>query len=440
MTKKANNEVISAKYVIIGNSAGAIGCVEGIRRADSQGEILLLADEPYHTYSRPLISYLLLGRTDEQRMKYRPDDFYTANQVQTRLGADAKVTEIDVAAHQAVLADGTQVKYEKLLAATGSLPFVPPTKGLDSVKNCFTFMSLDDAKGLAQAITPESRVLVVGAGLIGLKCVEGIAERVKQITVVDLADRILSSILNAEAAAVVQRYLEKRGIQFILGDCVAEFKKNSAVLQNSAQKLDFDVLVMAVGVRPNTALLTAAGAESDRGVLVDAHCQTSLADVYAAGDCTQGYDVVSGEQKILALLPNAYMQGECAGANMAGQPEEYKTGLALNSIGFWGKHIMSAGVYQGEALVQADEENYKCLFVQDGLLMGYILVGDVARAGIYTNLVRSRQPLAEVDWQLLQLKPQLMAFSQEARKQKLSSRPVGQQQNAQNLELKGDRA
>lgn len=421
-----NAKEYSAKYVIIGNSAGAVGCVEGIRRVDQQGEILLISAEPYHTYSRPLISYLLLGRTDEQRMKYRPDDFYTANNVRTMLGAEA--VEIDAVAHQVRLADGSLVKYAKLLAATGSVPFVPPTKGLDAVKKRFTFMSLDDAKALAAAITPESRVLVVGAGLIGLKCVEGIAERVKQVTVLDLADRVLSSILNAEAAAVVQRYLEGRGIRFILGDCVAEFKPGAAILQNSGQQLDFDVLVMAVGVRPNTALLTAAGAAADRGVLVDEHCQTSLPDVYAAGDCTQGYDVVSGEQRILALLPNAYMQGDCAGANMAGQAEEYKKGLALNSIGFWGQHIMSAGVYQGEALVQTGnnngEETYKCLFVQDDRLMGYILVGDVARAGIYTDLVRRRQPLSELDWQLLQIKPQLMAYDQPARRQKLGSLPA----------------
>ncbi|MCX4265460.1 MAG: FAD-dependent oxidoreductase [Firmicutes bacterium] len=416
--KKATN-TYQAKYAIIGNSAGAVGCVEGIRRVDKEGDIILLAAEPYHTYSRPLISYLLLGRTDEQRMKYRPDDFYSVNGVQTLLGAENEVLEIDAAKKRLRLADGSTVLYEKLLAATGSLPFVPPTKGLDMVANCFSFMSLDDAQALAAAISPESRVLVVGAGLIGLKCVEGIAERVKQVTVVDLADRILSSILNAEAAEVVQRYLESRDIQFILGDCVKEFKPNMAMAE-----------VVLEGAK-------AAGAEAERGVLVDEYCRTSLPDVFAAGDCTQGYDVVSGERRILALLPNAYMQGDCAGANMAGQAEVYKNGLALNSIGFWGLHIMSAGVYQGEALVESDAQHYKCLFVQDGRLNGFIRVGDVARAGIYTNLVRTRQPLDEVDWPLLQVKPQLMAFSPRERAQKLAIRPVA---SSELEEQKGDKA
>ncbi len=406
------------KYVIIGNSAGAIGCIEGIRRHDKAGHIVLISAEPYHTYSRPLISYLLLGATDEQRMKYRPDDFYQQNGVETILGV--AVSKIDAAKKQLKLSDGHTVKYDKLLAATGSTPFVPPTKGLEKAANAFTFMTLDDAKALDAVLTPTSRVLVVGAGLIGLKCVEGILHKVQSVTVVDLADRVLSSILNEKGAAIMQQYLAAKGVNFIMGDCVAEFGKNTARLQNSGQKLEFDALVMAVGVRPNTQLLADAGAETDRGVLVDEHCQTSLPDVYAAGDCTQGYDMAAGEKRILALLPNAYLQGECAGANMAGAEKEFTTGLAMNSIGFWGRHIMTAGVYEGKALEETDGDNYKCLFVKDNRLVGFIIIGDVARAGIYTALIREQKPLDEVDFELIKTHPQLMAFSRRERAQMLA--------------------
>lgn len=413
------------KYVIIGNSAGAVGCIEGIRKYDAESEIVLIASEPYHTYSRPLISYLLLGTTDEEHMRYRPADFYEHNKVTAMLGRE--VTAIDPAAKEVRLADGAVVDYDKLLAAVGSNPFVPPTKGLDTVQNCFTFMSLADAKALAQVLQPDSRVLVVGAGLIGLKCVEGIAGRVGSVTVVDLADRVLSSILNEEAAPIIQRYLEAKGINFIMGDCVAEFKGNCALLQKSGQKLDFDILVMAVGVRPNTGLLAAAGAGVDRGVLVDETCRTTLPDIYAAGDCTQGYEAISGEQRILALLPNAYFQGACAGANMAGHPEEFKTGIAMNSIGFWGKHIMTAGVYEGERYIEhtgqgSADEAYKCLFVQDNRLVGFILIGEVARAGIYTRLIREQRDLAELDFELLKSKPQLMAFARAERREQLGGK------------------
>lgn len=397
------------KYVIIGNSAGAIGCIEGIRRYDKTGHIVLIADEPYHTYSRPLISYLLLGETDEQRMKYRPDDFYQQNGVETILGV--AVTKIDAADKKLTLDNGQTVKYDKLLTATGSIPFVPSTKGMEKVQNAFTFMTLDDAKALDKVLTPASRVLVVGAGLIGLKCAEGILHKVQSVTVVDLAEHVLSSILNEKGAAIMQAYLAEKGVNFIMGDCVAEFGKNTAKLKNSGQKLEFDALVMAVGVLPNTELLTNAGAAVDRGVLVDEHCQTTLPDVYAAGDCTQGYDLAAAKKRILALLPNAYLQGECAGANMAGTEKVFNTGLAMNSIGFWGKHVMTAGVYEGEALEETDGVNYKCLFIKNNRLVGFIIIGDVARAGIYTALIRNQKPLDEVDFDLIREHPQLMAFS-----------------------------
>ena len=121
-----------AKYVIIGNSTAAIGCVEGIRSKDKDGEIVLIASENHHTYARPLISYLLQGKTDEERMKYRPDSFYEENHVTAKLGET--VTKLDPEKKTVTLKSGEEIPYEKLLVATGSTPFVPPMEGLDTAK------------------------------------------------------------------------------------------------------------------------------------------------------------------------------------------------------------------------------------------------------------------------------------------------------------------
>ena len=155
-------------YVIIGNSAAAVGCIEGIRQADKAGSITVVTDEPHHTYSRPLISYLLLGKTDEERMKYRPDGFYEENGVTLLAGRRAET--VDPEKKTVSLDDGQILSYDKLLVAAGSRPFVPPIKGLDGVENAFTFMTLDSAKALEKALGKEKRVLILGAGLIGLKC------------------------------------------------------------------------------------------------------------------------------------------------------------------------------------------------------------------------------------------------------------------------------
>lgn len=406
-----------SKIVIIGNSAAAVGCVEGVRSVDKNSEIVLIASEKYHTYSRPLISYLLYGKTDEQRMKYRPDSFYSDNMVDTMLGKTA--VSVDPKGHTVKLESGEVISYDKLMVATGSSPFVPPMKGLDKVEKKFTFMTLDDAHALDEAISAESRVLVIGAGLIGLKCVEGIADKVKEIAVVDMADRILPSVLDAEGAELVQKSIEKHGVKFYLNDSAAELEPNKAKLKSGAE-VEFDVLVVAVGVRPNIALLKDAGAECGRAIKTDNKCQTSLKDIYAGGDCTESYDITIGAERVLALLPNAYMQGNTAGVNMAGGEQLYENAIPMNAMGMFGYHMITAGSYEGNVYTEKEGENYKKLFYKDNRLMGYIMIGDIKRAGIYTALIKNQTPLDSIDFELIKQKPQLMAFSAEDRREKLA--------------------
>jgi NAD(P)H-nitrite reductase large subunit len=403
------------KYVIIGNSAAGIGAVEGIRSIDKQSEITIITNESYHTYSRPLISYLLLGKVTKESMRYRGDNFYRDNNC-TLLPNEA-AEKIDPAEKNVVLGGGKKVPYDKLLVATGSSPFVPPFEGLDTVKDKFTFMSLDDALKLEAALNKDKRVLIVGAGLIGLKCAEGIHERVKHITVLDLAPRILSSILDDEGAKLVQNHLESKGVEFRLSANIKNFKPNAAALENG-ETIDFDILVLAVGVRPNTALLNGIS-KIERGISVNGKSETSAPDIYAAGDCTQTLDISSGQNKIMALLPNAYMQGECAGINMAGGAKSFDKAIPMNAIGFFGLHMITAGSYAGDVHAENGKDNYRRLFHSDNKLNGYILIGNVEKAGIYTSLIRERTPLDTIDFGLVCEKPGLMAFRKEERMVKL---------------------
>ncbi len=403
------------KYVIIGNSAAAVGCIEGIRKVDTKGEITVISDETHHTYSRPLISYYLLGKVTRETMRYRDENFYKDNNVTALLGE--KAVKIDK--KEVTLESGKTVPFDKLLIATGSSPFVPPMKGLDSVENKFSFMKFDDALALENVLTPASKVLIVGAGLIGLKCAEGIGRITKDITVVDLADRILSSILDEEGAALMQKHLEEDGMKFHLSDCVETFDNSVAHLK-SGKEVVFDVLVLAVGVRPNTELAQNAGAAVEKGIVTDKTQKTTLDNVYAAGDCVLTEDVTFGGKRILALLPNAYMQGEVAGINMAGGKAEFTNGAPMNAIGFNGYHILTAGTYTGEAITEKDGENYKKLFVKDDLLKGFILMGNVSRGGIYTNIMKKKIPLSSLDSSILGT-PNLSAFSESERRRMLGS-------------------
>lgn len=407
-------------YVIIGNGTAATGVIEGIRVVDKESPITLISSEPYPVYGRPLISYLLLGKTTEEKMlHYRPEDFYETHGVTPMLGKT--VTAVDSAAKTVTVDDGTVVSYDKLCFATGSRPFVPPMEGLDQVENQTSFMTLDDAKKLDKMLGEDKskRVLIVGAGLIGLKCAEGIINRAKSILVIDMAPRILPNVMLEHPGAIIQKHIEKQGVSFRLNDSVAKFTSPTSATLKSGEDVEFDILVVAVGVRPNTGLAEMAGCEVNRGILLDDHMQTTVPDIYAAGDCTVSHDISCDVNRILAILPNAYMQGETAGMNMAGGDRVFDKSIPMNASGFMGLHMITAGSYDGEQYLDETDDSYKLLVTKDDHLVGFILLGDVERAGIYTSLIRERTPLSSIDFDLIREKPQLMAFSQTERAKKL---------------------
>lgn len=410
-----------SEYVIIGNGIAAVGCIEGIRQIDKNSPITVVSEEQYPVYGRPLISYYLEEKTTLDKMNYRKPDFYSSNGCRVLYGK--KAVKIDKDEKNILLDDGTVLPYTSACVATGSAPFIPPIKGLETVQNKFSFMTLNDTLSLEKVLTKDSKVLIVGAGLIGLKCAEGISGRVGSITVCDLATRVLSSILDEECAALMQARLEENDIKFMLGDTATEFNGNKATMKSGAT-VEFDILVMAVGVRANTTLIGELGGEVNRGILVNEQMQTSLSDVYAAGDCTEGMDISLGDRRVLAILPNAYMQGHTAGVNMAGGNEVFDKAIPMNSIGFFGLHAITAGSYFGESdggemYEEKGNGTLKRLFTKDGVLTGFILIGQVERAGIYTSLIREKVPLDTINFDILKKNPTLFAYSQNQRRKML---------------------
>ncbi len=406
------------QYVIIGNGIAGTGCIEGIRAIDPEGHITVITNEKYPVYCRPLISYYLEGKTDLHRIAYRSEDFYIKNQCDVLY--NTSVRQILPDSRKVVLESGEEISYDALCAATGSTPFVPPIEGLESVLCKYSFLTLDDALALEKGVTKHSRVLIIGAGLIGLKCAEGLMGRVSSITVCDLATRVLSSIMDDECASMMQRRMEVNGISFLLGDSAVRFEQDTAIMK-SGKKIEFDVLVLAVGIRPNVALLRDAGANCGRGILVDEHMCTSLKDVYSAGDCTESLDVSCGTTKIMALLPNACMQGRCAGQNMAGADQSLLQTIPMNSIGFFGLHAMTAGTCfsseeGGEIVESRTAHAIRKFYLKNGYLTGYMLVGNVERAGIYTNLIRTKMPLSELQFLNLIKNPNFETFPSEYRR------------------------
>ena len=179
----SKKSVTPVKYLIIGNSAAGVAAVEAIRQYDKTGSLAVVSDEPWHTYSRPLISYLLEGKTTQEKMRYRGDSFYQTYSVETHLGVRAE--KLDTKKRTVALSDGSVLEYQKLLLATGSVPFVPPMNGCpapNTGKGVYTFIKLADALALQETVTATTQVVVVGGGLTGVKATEGLLHLTKNIS------------------------------------------------------------------------------------------------------------------------------------------------------------------------------------------------------------------------------------------------------------------
>ncbi|RII27683.1 MAG: NAD(P)/FAD-dependent oxidoreductase [Geobacter sp.] len=387
-------------YVIIGNSVAAVGAIRGIRRVDEKGNITVISRERHIAYGRPLISYLLGGLITEKRMAYLPEDFYEKNRVNLLL--DAEVVGVDSARKQVKLAAGDSIGFDKLLVATGGDPFVPPIEGLAGKERIFTFTTWDDAEKLKAIAADVERVVVIGGGLIGLKAAEGLHLLDKKITIVELADRILSAAFDRPAGRVVAKKMKANGIDVITEDTVVRIEGDGArisgVTLKSGDYIPCDTVVVAIGVRPAAGFLKGSKVDVNRGIVVNDSMETSVKGIYAAGDVTEASDFFSGQKNPMPIWPDAYIQGDVAGTAMAGGEKAYVGGLAMNSIELFKVSTISMGITnpvepkEYEIVTYQDLENYQYrkIVLQDSRLVGAVLVGQVDRAGIFSGLIREK--------------------------------------------------
>lgn len=398
------------RYVIIGNSYAAVGAVESIRELDQAGEILIISDEPYRAYGRPLITYWIAGEVREDQMDYRPQAWYERRRVQTKLGR--AVTQVDPANRQVLLAGGEKVAYDRLLICTGGTPIVPPIEGVDA-GGVFTMTRFDDAKAF-KAWCEAGRVeagVIVGGGLIGLSVFKAMKGVKIKLVLVELLDRVLGLALDHESSAMIEKRLAQAGVDVRTSSGAEAILKDEqgrvrGVRLKGGEEISCQTVIMAVGVRPNAGFLKDSGIKINRGVVVDERQRTSLPDVYAAGDVVEAYDVVNEKNQVIAILPLAYEQGRVAGWNMAGRDSLYPGGIPLNSLPIFDLPLMTMGITLTDnqpdldvRLHKADGVYRKLVFRGDRLI-GAILVGNVAHGGTLTWLIRSRLPVT-LDRELL---------------------------------------
>lgn len=394
------SEQIKTKYLIIGNSAGGIGAVEAIREVDETGEITLVSDEPYPAYSRPLISEYLAEDCAMERILYRSMDFYEQNKIHLMLGC--KVVGIDTVAKNVQLADGGNISFEKVLMAPGGIPFVPRMDGGDQ-EGVFTFTTLDDAKKIGEYLEKQTgedaNAVVIGGGLIGLSVTEALMIKGVNVTVVEMKDWVLNTILDADAAAIVKEALQEKGINLITGITVAKINgdaagKVSGVELTDGSTMPCNMVIVAIGVRPRIELAKDTPLKVNRGIVVDRSMMTSEPDIYACGDATEAYDYLHCENRLTPIWPNAYIGGRVAGFNMAGVAAEYPGGTTMNSLSYFGLAVACAGITNPaddgyEIIKNSNGSTYKKFVIKNGSLVGMQIIGNTERAGIVYNLIKN---------------------------------------------------
>jgi NAD(P)H-nitrite reductase large subunit len=402
-----------SKYVIVGASAAGIGAVEAIREVDPASTVTVISEEPCPQYSRPMISDLVSGKANFEKMMCREDEFWEKNEVQALTGRTA--VSLNLAEKWVALDKGDHVNFEKLLIATGGKPFVPKIEGADK-EGVFTFTTLSDAESLVAKIETAKNAVVVGGGLIGVSVTEALVKRGLKVTMVELKDTILSLILDPTASQMVENVIRKAGVTIVTGQSVQRVTGKpeddnivgGAVLTGGEQ-VPCDLVIIAIGVIPRLELVSGTDVKTNRGILVDRFMRTSVSDVYASGDVAEAYDFLYGENRLLPLWPLAQLEGKVAGYNMAGKKAEYPGGTAMSALKYFGIPIISIGIANPkeddtyESLVKHDPERnlYKKIVLKDNVIVGITLVNDIEQAGVLFHLMKNGANVKKFKQELL---------------------------------------
>jgi NADPH-dependent 2,4-dienoyl-CoA reductase/sulfur reductase-like enzyme/nitrite reductase/ring-hydroxylating ferredoxin subunit len=373
------------KVVIVGGGAAGFAAAEILRRRQFGGSIVMLSDDAAAPVDRPNLSKdYLAGQAPEDWLPLRPDSFYGEAKIELRL--NTKVTSIDTKAQQVVTEGGGKVGYDRLLLATGAEAVRLPTPGADP-KRVFTLRTLADCRAIIEAAEGRRRALVIGASFIGLEVAASLRARKLEVHVVAPEKRPMERVLGPQMGDFVRSLHEEHGVVFHLEDTVASFDGPRAILK-SGGALEADLVVMGVGVRPRLTLAEQAGLTLDRGVLVNAFLETSIAGIYAAGDIARWPDPHSGATIRVEHWVVAERQGQTAGLNMLGQRQ------AFDAVPFfWSQHYDVPINYVGHA-EQWDEIAIDGDIKAKDCLLKYKHKGRVlAVASIYRDLASLRAEL-----------------------------------------------
>lgn len=406
------------RYVIIGASAAGCQAAETLRRYAPKEGITIISDELRPLYSRPMLTYLLSGEANLERIWLKDEEYFSRWGFTPLLGE--AVVRVAPRSREVYLASGKVIPYDRLLVASGARPRLLGIPGED-LEGVYTLRHLADWQRLEAGLEGVQAVAVVGAGAVGLKAADALARRGLKVTLLARGAQPLSRVLDSTAAAMLMEAVGAMGIDLqryswpiaIRG----EGGKMTGLTLNNDRELPVQAALFSVGVTANVDFLEGTGLEDLSGIVVDGSLRSVDPQIYAAGDCVQPHHLLTGEQWPYHIWPAAVEQGRVAGANMAGAGLRYRGLLPQNSLSLRGLKIISGGLgpyhdegCQVETELDARRGHYRRLVYRDGRLVGLILVGDTENAGIYMQIMAQQWPLKDLaaDWRRPDFHPGLL--------------------------------
>lgn len=385
-------------YVILGNGIAGLQAAAAIRERDKTGDIVMISEEPYRTYNRPMLTKSIMAELDEEQIAVQDASWYEENHIQLVLGKE--VTEIQPETHTVILEDGSQFLYTKLIYAAGARCFVPPINGAGK-KGVVAIRGLKDVKEIETMLPSVKHVIVIGGGVLGLEAAWELKKSKCDVTVLEAAPMLMGRQLDEPAAELLKKIAKEQGIDIHTSVQVVEFTGEdqvSSVLLADGREFPAELVIISAGVRANTAVIEKSGVKTEKAVVVNERMETSAADIYACGDCAE-FEGIN-----YAIWPEASEQGRIAGANASGDElvyQEVSSGLSFHGMK---TALFAAGdngknpnlIYKTVEFKDMGKKHYQKLYFLNNRLCGVILIGDVSRMAELTEALEKRASYKEV--------------------------------------------
>ena len=382
-------------YVIIGAGPAGVIAAEALRRIDSAASVKVIGDEPEAPYSRMAIPYCLIDRVAEEGTHLRKTDGHF-DDLNIEVINDRALSVSPIEGSLA-LESGTTVSYDRLLVATGSTPISPPIEGMDlpGVHPCWT---LADYRNIAARADKGAKVVLMGAGFIGSIILEALAARGVDLTVVELENRMVPRMLHEATGGLIKRWCEQRGVRVLTSTRVDGITGGDplAVSLSNGETLTANLVISATGVAPNTQFLQGSGVNIDQGILVNERLESSVENLFAAGDVAQGRDFSTGDYTIQAIQPTAVDHGRVAASNMtSGHAQLDRGSLNMNVLDTMGLVSTSFGAWEGlgggESAELNDPDRFQYLNLQfhEDVLVGANTLVHTDHIGVLRGLIQT---------------------------------------------------